>query len=129
MIFLPSWFPLNVYDFACWARQTVVALAVVLPYRPQRPLPFGLEELHGAEPWSPPDGGSLTGRGLVALDRLLHLYGRRPVRALREAALARAERWIARAPGGRRRAGAGSSRRGCTRCSLCTCAAIRSITP
>jgi squalene-hopene/tetraprenyl-beta-curcumene cyclase len=94
MVFLPSWFPLNVYDFACWARQTVVALAVVLPYRPQRPLPFGLEELHGAEPWAPPDGGSLTGRGLVALDRLLHLYGRRPVRALREAALARAERWI-----------------------------------
>jgi squalene-hopene/tetraprenyl-beta-curcumene cyclase len=94
MIFLPSWFPLNVYDFACWARQTVVALAVVLPYRPRRSLPFGLEELHGAEPWSPPDGGSLIGRGLVALDRLLHLYGRRPVRALREAALARAERWI-----------------------------------
>jgi squalene-hopene/tetraprenyl-beta-curcumene cyclase len=24
MIFLPSWFPLNVYDWGCWARQTVV---------------------------------------------------------------------------------------------------------
>jgi squalene-hopene/tetraprenyl-beta-curcumene cyclase len=94
LIFVPSWFPLNVYDFACWARQTVVALSVVLPYRPVRPFSFGLEELRGPEPWSPPRAGSLTGRALVALDRLLHVYGRRPARAVREAALARAERWI-----------------------------------
>src|SRR5580704_13625666 len=26
VIMLPSWVPLNVYDFACWARQTIVAL-------------------------------------------------------------------------------------------------------
>jgi len=36
MIVLPPWFPLNVYDFACWARQTVVALSVVLALRPVR---------------------------------------------------------------------------------------------
>jgi squalene-hopene/tetraprenyl-beta-curcumene cyclase len=94
LIFLPSWFPLNIYDFACWARQTVVALSVVLPYRPVRPFSFGLEELRGPEPWSPPRGGSLAARGLVALDRVLHAYQRRPVRVVREAALARAERWI-----------------------------------
>src|SRR5689334_11353324 len=35
MILLPSWAPLNPYDFACWARQTIVALAVVSAYRPQ----------------------------------------------------------------------------------------------
>ena len=29
LIFLPSAVPLNVYDWACWARQTVVPLAVV----------------------------------------------------------------------------------------------------
>ena len=34
MVLLPSWVPLNVYDFACWARQTVVALAVLLTHRP-----------------------------------------------------------------------------------------------
>ena len=33
LIFLPPWFPLNIYDFACWARQTVAALAVVAAYR------------------------------------------------------------------------------------------------
>src|SRR5258708_35851941 len=29
LIYLPSWFPLNIYDWGCWARQTIVALAVV----------------------------------------------------------------------------------------------------
>ncbi|HEY2435712.1 MAG TPA: squalene--hopene cyclase, partial [Solirubrobacteraceae bacterium] len=94
MIILPPWVPLNVYDFACWARQTIVALSVVLTYRPRRSLPFALEELRGAEPWSPPRPRSLRGRGLVVLDRLLRVYGRRPWRMLRESALARAERWI-----------------------------------
>jgi len=93
-ILLPAWFPLNVYDFACWARQTVVALSVVLSYRPTKPLPFQIEELGGAEPWSPPNPNSLTGRALVFLDRLLHLYQKHPIGFLRRASLARAERWI-----------------------------------
>src|SRR5581483_10159660 len=28
IMLLPPWAPLNPYDFACWARQTIVALAV-----------------------------------------------------------------------------------------------------
>jgi squalene-hopene/tetraprenyl-beta-curcumene cyclase len=94
MVLLPARVPLNPYDFACWARQTVVALAVVLSYRPRRSLPFGLGELRGPYPWSPPQGASPAGRGLVALDRVLHVYQRRPVRRLRDLSLARAERWI-----------------------------------
>ena len=94
MMLLPAWFPLNPYDFACWARQTVVALSVVLSYRPCRSLPFEIGELSGGAPWSPPRGETLIGRGLVALDRLLALYQRWPVRRVRELALARAERWI-----------------------------------
>src|SRR6266567_3116508 len=42
---LPPWVPLNVYDFACWARQTIVALSLVKAHRPLRPLPFDLVEL------------------------------------------------------------------------------------
>ncbi len=94
MVLLPSWAPLNPYDFACWARQTIVALSVVISYRPRRPLPFSLEELSVPDEWSPPKGASTAGRALVALDRLLHVYQRRPVPRLRELALARAERWI-----------------------------------
>jgi squalene-hopene/tetraprenyl-beta-curcumene cyclase len=94
MMLLPSWTPLNPYDFACWARQTIVALCVVISYRPQRPLPFSLQELSVPGDWSPPKGTSSAGRALVALDRVLHVYQRRPVARLRELALARAERWI-----------------------------------
>jgi squalene-hopene/tetraprenyl-beta-curcumene cyclase len=94
MMLLPSWAPLNPYDFACWARQTIVALSVVLAYRPQRALPFGVAELTGSE-WSPPKASSPIGHGLIALDRVLHLYERRPLRRVRELALQRAERWIA----------------------------------
>ena len=94
MIFLPRWVPLNVYDFACWARQTVVALSVVLSLRPVRPLPFSLEELEGQQPWAQPEATSLLGRGLVALDGLLHAYERLPIKPLRRVALSRVERWI-----------------------------------
>jgi squalene-hopene/tetraprenyl-beta-curcumene cyclase len=94
MILMPPWVPLNPYDFACWARQTIVALSVVLSYRPIRPLTFALEELNGPDEWSPPNPDSRLGRALVVLDRVLHLYQRRPVSRLRELALARAERWI-----------------------------------
>jgi squalene-hopene/tetraprenyl-beta-curcumene cyclase len=94
IMILPSWVPLNAYDFACWARQTVVALTIVLTYRPVRPLPFTLDELRGSEPWSPPAARSLTDRALLRLDRFLHIYHHRPLRRLREFALARAERWV-----------------------------------
>jgi squalene-hopene/tetraprenyl-beta-curcumene cyclase len=94
MMLLPSWVPLNPYDFACWARQTVVAMTVVLTHRPVRPLPFAIDELRGERPWKPPTGGTALGRALVALDKVLHLYHRHPIRPLREVALKRAERWI-----------------------------------
>ena len=45
LIYLPAWFPLNVYDWACWARQTIVPLTIVGSLRPVRPLPFSLAEL------------------------------------------------------------------------------------
>ena len=34
LIYLPSWFPLNIYDWGCWARQTIVALGPVVPALP-----------------------------------------------------------------------------------------------
>ncbi|MGH2891130.1 MAG: squalene--hopene cyclase [Solirubrobacteraceae bacterium] len=94
LMLAPPWVPLNVYDFACWARQTVVALTIVLTYRPTRPLPFSLAELHGAQPWRRPTATTRGGRALLALDRGLTVYHRLIPRRLREPALARAERWI-----------------------------------
>ncbi len=61
LIYLPSWFPLNIYDWGCWARQTIVALAVVQSFRPSRPLSFTIDELYspgGRPPPNPPRGSS-----------------------------------------------------------------------
>jgi squalene-hopene/tetraprenyl-beta-curcumene cyclase len=96
MVFLPSWAPLNIYAFACWARQTIVPLTIVFAHRPVRPLPFDLSELDGAEPFVPPTGETRMARGLALLDRALHVYEHLPFHPLREQAMARAERWIVR---------------------------------
>ena len=104
MIYLPAWFPLNVYDWACWARQTIVPLTIVGSLRPVRTLPFGLNELHPSgsghmplrskserfDPWSAVFNG---------LDRVLHRYVKRlprlaPARAVRAAAMRRCAEWI-----------------------------------
>src|SRR6202034_2432304 len=96
LMLLPPWVPLNVYDFACWARQTIVALTIVVSERPLRPLGFTIDQLRGPLPWSRPRANTLRGRVLSAADRALQLYQRRPLRALREHAAMRAERWIVR---------------------------------
>jgi squalene-hopene/tetraprenyl-beta-curcumene cyclase len=101
VILLPTWVPLNVYDFACWARQTIVALSLVKAHRPVHPLPFDLDELHVPGFAADPARALRVRRPasrragmLTRLDRLLRAYERHPLRLLRKIALARAERWI-----------------------------------
>jgi len=97
---LPAWVPFNVYDFACWARQTIVAVSIVKAKRPTRTLPFDLDELRasevGASPPRPSRSFSRTVSWLRKLDSSLRAYERRPIRPLRGLALGRAERWIVR---------------------------------
>jgi squalene-hopene/tetraprenyl-beta-curcumene cyclase len=93
LILLPSWAPLNIYDFACWARQTIVPLTIVSAYRPVRRAGFGVEELRtGGRPLRPPRGG--WEHAFTAIDGMLGRYHRHHVKRLRAAALRRAEDWI-----------------------------------
>jgi squalene-hopene/tetraprenyl-beta-curcumene cyclase len=101
VMFLPSWAPLNIYDFACWARQTIVALTVVMAHRPSSPLPFPVDDLLSGHtpPGRPSPGVGSTAARFALLDSLLHRYERLPrwfvpKSVLRRAALGRAERWI-----------------------------------
>ena len=82
-ILLPARMPMAVYAFACWARQTIVALQVATTLQPVKPLPFSLDEL--------PRGDGASSHWI---DRALHAYGRRPVAPLRRLALRRAVAWI-----------------------------------
>jgi squalene-hopene/tetraprenyl-beta-curcumene cyclase len=94
LMFLPKFVPLNIYDFGCWARQTVVALTVVSAHRPTHEIGFGIDELKTGSV-APPSAPLSTWAGrFQALDRGLKAYERRPIRWLRLAALRRAERWI-----------------------------------
>ncbi|HEX2266702.1 MAG TPA: squalene--hopene cyclase, partial [Actinomycetota bacterium] len=96
VIFFPSWFPLNVYDFACWARQTIVPLTVVASFRPRRSLGFGLDELRTGSPLPPRHPLSTWSGRFQVLDDWLHAYERRPIGWLRRAARHRATEWIIR---------------------------------
>ncbi len=94
LIYLPKWFPLNIYDWACWARQTVVPLTIVGSLRPVRPLGFDLTELMVDAPPSPKSPLWTWTGAFQRLDRVLHWYSRRPLRRLRDAARRRAADWI-----------------------------------
>ncbi|MGW1074714.1 squalene--hopene cyclase [Streptomyces sp. NPDC002537] len=98
LMFLPKWLPLNIYDFGCWARQTIVPLTVVSALRPVRPAPFALDELH-TDPRRPnpprPLAPAASWDGVFQrLDRALHRYRKLPIRRLRRSALDAAARWI-----------------------------------
>ncbi len=95
-VLLPSWFPLNIYDFACWARQTIAALSIVKSHRPVHELPFDLDELRVAAEAPARAPLSLPARVLALLDRALRGYERRPIGLLRRLSLVHAERWIVR---------------------------------
>jgi squalene-hopene/tetraprenyl-beta-curcumene cyclase len=93
LVLLPSWVPLNVYDWACWARQTVVPITVVATLRPIRPLPFTLAELRtGTRP--APNKGGVVAQAFNALDRVLKLYHHAPVHPGRLRAMRTAAEWI-----------------------------------
>jgi squalene-hopene/tetraprenyl-beta-curcumene cyclase len=73
LVLLPPWSPFSIYNFACWARGTFVALAVAQSLRPVRHADIDLSAI-----------GAIPGRTRPA---------RRP-NALRRHALRAAEQWI-----------------------------------
>jgi squalene-hopene/tetraprenyl-beta-curcumene cyclase len=94
LILLPSRLPVSIYDFGCWARQTVVPLCVVSAHRLVRRIPVTLNELAADTAPTRTRPGDLGGRAFTVLDKLLHRYERHPVKALRRLALRQATEWI-----------------------------------
>ncbi|MFE3181176.1 squalene--hopene cyclase [Streptomyces violascens] len=98
LIFLPKWVPLNIYDFGCWARQTIVPLTVVSAKRPVRPAPFALDELHTdarrPNPVKPLAPVASWDGVFQRLDKVLHAYHKVAPRKLRRTAMRSAARWI-----------------------------------
>lgn len=96
VILLPAWFPLNVYDFGCWARQTIVPLTIVAAHKPQRELGFSVRELRVGHQTLEKLSLRTWGGRFQALDRALQFYERHPIRGLREHAMRLGAEWILR---------------------------------
>ncbi|QUQ62670.1 squalene--hopene cyclase [Kutzneria sp. CA-103260] len=94
MILLPKWFPLNIYDWGCWARQTVVPLTIVGSMRPVRPLGISVAELRTGRPAEPFEPALSWAGFFQRLDKVLHLHAKLPVKPLRAYCIRKAIKWI-----------------------------------
>jgi len=93
LVHLPPWFPLNLYDFASWARGTIAPLLIVLSRRPRRSLGVTLGEL--VVPGTENRLSRVPGSGpFWWLDQLLKVYERSPWQPGRRRARQRVTRWI-----------------------------------
>jgi squalene-hopene/tetraprenyl-beta-curcumene cyclase len=103
IIYLPSWCPLNIYDFASWARATLVPLCILSVRQPVRPLPPGrrLDELfpagrEAADYSLPKSQKGWAERFFLVVDWLLKKYNRLPAQFGREKAVRLCLEWIVR---------------------------------
>jgi squalene-hopene/tetraprenyl-beta-curcumene cyclase len=100
----PRWFPFNIYNFASWARATLLPLAVLSAHRAVKPLPAErrLDELfpEGREHMNyrlPRRSHWLSWRRLFLFsDRFLHLYQRIGFTPGRKIAIGACLAWIVR---------------------------------
>lgn len=103
LILLPPWFPINIYAFSSWARETVVPLTILMALRPRVPVApeHGVAELWLAPPTPeavafPRSPQWVSWRNFfLAVDATLKFLGRQvPWAPWRQRALRRAEQWI-----------------------------------
>ncbi len=102
IIFLPNWFYINIYEFASWSRETLMALSVVLTLKPVCPIPLecGVDELYieqkeaRAYQLGKIDKLLSWRSFFLLLDRLIKLWERLPAKPGRKRALERVVDWI-----------------------------------
>ena len=98
MALLPSWAPMNIYDFSSWARATMLPLSIALTYRPICRIPDS-----AAIPELIPNGRAepLKLRAMAGAAGAFHLadiifrwYNSFPWHPMRRLAVRRAVKWI-----------------------------------
>ena len=102
MIHLPSWAPFNIYEFASWARATVVPMLIILAHKPRCPVPdsASIDELYpgGRESTNytlpKPSEGIGWGKVLYWADKLVGIYQKFPVRPFRGYTERKIMNWI-----------------------------------
>jgi squalene-hopene/tetraprenyl-beta-curcumene cyclase len=102
VIYFPNWFPFSIYNFAQWARATLMPIAVLSARRPSRRLPpeNRLDELfpegRKSFDYSYPEkpGADLVDKVFLGIDRILHAGQSAGITPVRRGAVKRALEWI-----------------------------------
>ena len=94
-MFLPKWFPLNIYTMASWARSSTVPLLVVIDKRPVYDLGVRAEELFvDREVALRNNDGTTIGAFFLAADKMLKTLDRLGIVPGRQAGIKAAQRWV-----------------------------------
>lgn len=101
IIFLPTWFPVNIYNFSSWARGTIVPLSMIVDLKPSRPIP---ENARIRELFKTPDKTSSITAGrlprhswkrvFILIDKMIKITEGLSIRPWRGKALKKIEGWI-----------------------------------
>lgn len=102
MILLPRWFYFNIYEFASWSRETIVALMIILTLRPVCLVPgyASITELYLETPEK--RRYMLTGKGklfswkrfFLFADRVFRVLEKQPFKPLRKLSMKKVEEWV-----------------------------------
>ena len=103
IMFLPKWCPFNIYDFAAWARATMMPIAILTARRPIKELPEDLQldelfpEGRDKADYRLPcknESGISWENFFMKLDHMLHAYNRSPIKPFRESAIKLILQWL-----------------------------------
>jgi squalene-hopene/tetraprenyl-beta-curcumene cyclase len=101
LMFLPDWFPINVYEMSSWTRGIVIPLAIVYAHKPEWRLPEGVtvDEIFLRPGVKPPslawDKRVISWKNIfLALDRGIKLYEKLSWKPFRRVSLMRARTWM-----------------------------------
>lgn len=99
-MFLPKWFPFNIYTMASWARSSTVPLLVVIDRQPVYNLGISADELfvsgnnNEADVALKNNDGTLIGALFLTADKILKYLDRHDLVPFRQSGIAAAERWV-----------------------------------
>jgi len=99
-MFLPAWFPLNIYTMASWARSSTVPLLVVIDKRPVYDVGVLADELFAdglrgrADVGLKNNDGTAIGAFFLMADKMLKGLDRAGLVPWRKQGIAAAERWV-----------------------------------
>ncbi len=102
LIFLPTWFPFNIYEFSSWARAPIVPMTIILTEKPVKAVPdwASIDELYPVPrekvDFSMPRPKPIRSwrSFFYGADRLLRFYEKAPIKPGRSWAKQMAAQWI-----------------------------------